>query len=66
MGAPVVDPTVISVVGMTWNDGALGCPQPGGVYTQALVEGFQVVLEVDGEEFDYRVGRGTDVHLCEG
>jgi hypothetical protein len=66
LGEPVVDPTVISVVAKTWNDGSLGCPQPGQVYTQALVDGFQVVLEVDGEEFDYRIGGGTDVRLCEG
>ena len=66
VGAPMVDPTVISVVGKTWNDGSLGCPQPGELYTQALVDGFQVLLEVDGEEFDYRVGSGTAVHLCAG
>jgi hypothetical protein len=66
LGERVVDPTVISGVAKTWNDGSLGCPQPGQLYTQALVEGFQVVLEVDGEQFDYRVGSGTDVRLCEG
>ena len=54
------------MVGKTWNDGSLGCPQPGELYTQALVDGFQVLLEVDGEEFDYRVGSGTAVHLCAG
>ena len=65
LGEPVVDPTVISAVAKTWNDGSLGCPQPGELYTQALVDGFQVVLEVDEEQFDYRVGGGTDVRLCE-
>lgn len=66
LGEPVLDPTVISAVSKTWNDGSLGCPQPGQLYTQALVDGFQVVLEVDGEQFDYRIGSGTDVRLCEG
>ena len=65
LGEPVVDPTVISAVAKTWNDGSLGCPKPGELYTQALVEGFQVVLEVDGEQFDYRIGGGADVRLCE-
>ena len=65
LGEPVIDPTVISAVAKTWNDGSLGCPQPGELYTQALVDGFQVVLEIDGEGFDYRVGSGTDVRLCE-
>jgi hypothetical protein len=65
LGEPVVDPTVVNAVAKTWNDGSLGCPQPGELYTQALVEGFQVVVEVDHEQFDYRVGGGTDVRLCE-
>ncbi len=65
VGQPVTDPTVILAEGITYNDGSLGCPEPGQVYTQALVDGFRVVLEVDGEEFDYRIGSGTDVRLCE-
>lgn len=51
---------------VTWNDGSLGCPKPGEVYTQALIDGFRIVVEFDGEEYDYRVGTGTDVRLCEG
>jgi len=66
IGAPDAEPIVVSAVETTWNDGSLGCPEAGQVYTQALVDGYQVVLEVDGERFDYHVGRGTDVRLCEG
>jgi hypothetical protein len=61
---PVSTATVVTAEAMTWNDGSLGCPQPGQVYTQALVEGYQVILAVDGREFDYRVGAGSDVRLC--
>jgi hypothetical protein len=66
LGEPVTAPTVVEARAVTWNDGSLGCPRPGEVYTQALVEGFQVILEVDGERWDYRAGMGTDVRLCEG
>jgi hypothetical protein len=62
---PLAGATVVKAERMNWNDGSLGCPQPGQVYTQALVDGFQVILEVDGREFDYRVGAGSVVHLCE-
>ena len=61
----VADATVVKAEPMTWNDGSLGCPQAGQGYTQALVDGFHVILEVDGREFDYRVGAGADVQLCE-
>jgi hypothetical protein len=60
------DPEVVSVDAVTWNDGSLGCPEPGQAYTQALVDGYQVILQVDGERYDYRVGSGSAVKLCEG
>ena len=66
LGEQGADPTVVSAEPRTWNDGSLGCPVPGQMYTQALVDGYQVVVEVDGEEFDYRIGSGIDVRLCEG
>jgi hypothetical protein len=66
LGAPVTDPTVVSVDAVTWSDGALGCPEPGQLYTQALVDGYQVVVEIDGTRYDYRTGVAGTVRLCEG
>jgi hypothetical protein len=59
------DPEVVSAEAVTWNDGSLGCPEPGQAYTQAIVDGYQVVLEVAGERYDYRVGSGASVKLCD-
>jgi hypothetical protein len=56
---------VIRAESVTWNDGSLGCPEPGMVYTQALVDGYHVVLDVDGEELDYRVDSGGGFRVCE-
>lgn len=56
--------TVVTAEAVTWNDGSLGCPEPGKAYTQALVDGYHVVLDAGGEEFDYRVGGSTAVKLC--
>lgn len=60
------DVTVVSAEAITWSDGALGCPQPGMMYTQALVDGYQVVFDVGGERFDYHLSDGGDFVLCEG
>ena len=35
---------------VTWPDGALGCPEPGVMYTQALVPGYRLVLRVDQQQ----------------
>ncbi|MFV0452909.1 MAG: hypothetical protein ACK5LS_11840 [Propioniciclava sp.] len=57
--------TVISADQVTWNDGSWGCPRPGTVYTQALVEGARVVVEVGGRSYDYRFGAGATPRLCQ-
>ena len=58
-------PDVVSATAVTWNSGALGCPQPGKSYTQALVIGLQVIVDVDGTTYDYRFGAGDAPMLCE-
>jgi hypothetical protein len=59
------DITVTRAEAVTWNDGSLGCPEPGMVYTQALVDGYHIVLDAEGETLDYRVGSGSDIRICE-
>jgi hypothetical protein len=57
---------VIHAEAVTWNDGSLGCPEPGMSYTQALVDGYHVILRAGDEELDYRVGAQGGFRLCEG
>jgi hypothetical protein len=51
---------------VVWNDGALGCPQPGEMYIQVLINGYWVVLEVNGTVYDYRVSDKGSFKLCNG
>jgi hypothetical protein len=67
-GEAGVDPDEIEVLvaeEVTWPDGALGCPQPDGMYTQALVEGYRIVLDVAGEEVHYHGARGEPPFRCD-
>ena len=45
---------------VVWNDGSLGCPEPGKMYTQALVNGYWVVIEAAGQTYDFRVDAAAD------
>lgn len=56
---------VVKAEAVLWNDGSLGCPQPGQFYIQSLVEGYRVVLSHDGQEFDYRASDRGFFFLCE-
>lgn len=58
--------TVTQAESVTWTDGSLDCPEPGMMYTQALVDGYHVILDADGEELDYRVTAAGNLVLCEG
>ena len=58
--------TVVSAEATTWNSGALGCPKPGEMYTQALVPGYRIVLEAGGRELDYHASESGTIKLCEG
>ncbi len=57
---------MVSTDATIWNSGALGCPQPGKLYTQALVPGYRIVLEAGGQTLDYRATESGSVKLCEG
>lgn len=49
---------------MIFNDGSLGCPEPGMSYTMATVGGYQIVFDVAGERFDYRISPQGAAKRC--
>ena len=57
--------TVVSAQPVTWSDGSLGCPQEGGSYTQALVPGYRVVLDIGGDEVHYHAGTDGAFFPCD-
>ncbi len=49
---------------VTWRDGALGCPQPDRMYTQALVSGWRVLVSDDTRRVSYHASRSGFWLLC--
>lgn len=64
-GAPSGSVTIITAEPVTWSDGSLGCPEPGQLYTQALVPGFRIVVEVMGEQLAYHASDNGTIRHCE-
>jgi hypothetical protein len=59
--------TVLSADPVTWVDGSLGCPQPGMMYTQALVSGYRIVLQAGNQALNYHaMSRGKPVFCPAG
>jgi hypothetical protein len=61
--APAV--TIVDARTQTFSDGSLGCPEPGMMYTQALVDGYQVIVEANDTRLDYRGSAPGRFRICE-
>ena len=63
-GLKRADLRVVSAEAVTWPDGSLGCPQPGLLYTQALVPGYRIRIQAGAEILDYHAGWLGQLVLC--
>ncbi len=43
----------------TWPDASLGMPEPGQMYAQMLTEGYRIIIEAEGKQYQYHFGNGT-------
>ena len=55
---------IVRAEAVVWNDGSLGCPEPGMEYTQALVNGYWVLIKAAEQTYDFRVGGGGSFRFC--
>lgn len=56
--------TVVSATEQQWSDGAMGCPQPGQMYTQMIVPGYRVVMQAAGNRYAYHSDRRGNFIVC--
>ena len=63
-GATRSEFTVLRAEAVQWNDGSMGCGEPGQMYTQAIVPGFWIVIDHQGEAYDYRASERGYFKLC--
>lgn len=62
-----IDPARITVAAaehVTWPNGAAGCPRQGMSYTQALIDGYRIVLRADGVEHHYHGVKNSEPFYC--
>jgi hypothetical protein len=64
-GVAAGDVKVISAQAVNWPNGALGCPKPGRMYTQAIVPGYRIELEAGGKRFRYHAAQRGGYKRCD-
>jgi len=62
---PEAQVAVAGALRVVWSNGSLGCPEEGMMYTEALVEGYLLTLEVDGRRVLYHGADGQPPFHCE-
>jgi hypothetical protein len=62
--AAAADVKVTAAEAVTWADGSLGCPEPGMMYTQALVPGYRITVQAGRETLHYHAGRTGPPKYC--
>lgn len=55
---------VVEAATLNWPDTSLGCAQGGRYYAQVLVPGYKVVLEAEGQRYEYHADSSEQVVLC--
>ncbi len=67
LSLPADQITLISTEAVTWPDGCLGIQRAGLMCTQALVEGYRIVLEAEGKQYELRTNQtGSQVVIASG
>ncbi|MBT4962729.1 MAG: hypothetical protein HOI53_05355 [Francisellaceae bacterium] len=51
------DISIINVSGHTFRNGAMGAPEPGKMYTQALIQGYMIKVNIDDENVNFGVNQ---------
>ena len=63
-GVSIDQVKVLAIEAVTWSDGSLGCPEPGTMYTQALVPGYRIRVDASGTILTYHAGTQSTFLYC--
>ena len=64
-GRPRADLRVLDAVAVEWPDGSAGCPEPGVLYTQAVVPGYRIRIQAGQAVLNYHATRHSQAPvLC--
>ena len=57
--------SLVQATGVVWPNSSMGCPQPGMEYLQVPEDGALIILQAEGNMFEYHSGGRRGLFLCE-
>jgi hypothetical protein len=64
-GTPADQISLVSMEAVDWSDTSLGCPQEGMMYAQVITPGYKIILQAQGQTYEYHTDQTTSVVLCQ-
>ena len=64
LSIPLSQIDLVEAADVVWSNASLGCPQPGMMYADVLTPGVLIVLNANGQEYEYHAGKSSDLFLC--
>ena len=65
LGIASDDIRLVAIEAVEWNDSSLGCPQPDQAYLQVITPGYRIVLETQGQRYEYHTDQRGTVVRCD-
>ena len=65
LSIPVSQIMVVNARNVVWSNASLGCPQPGMMYAEVLRPGYLILLNANGQDYEYHAGKNSDAFYCE-
>jgi hypothetical protein len=56
--------TLVEATAVEWSDSSLGCPEPDMMYLTVITPGYHIILEANGERYEYHADENETVVLC--
>lgn len=66
LGIDVDSIKITSVQQVQWRDSSLGCPRPGQNYLMVITPGYRIILEANGEQFEFHSDMQGNMVQCRG
>ena len=64
LDVPLEEVKLLSGEEVEWPDGSLGCPEEEMMYIQVFTPGYLLILEADGQKYEYHTDLGDQLVLC--
>ena len=66
LSLPLEEITLIEFTEVEWSDSSMDCPEPGMSYLQVITPGYRIILQANGNSYEYHSNRDSYFVYCEG